>query len=251
MPTPEMLDNTQYSVDSIHQYEAIFGEDFVSPGGRSMTRELVEQLQLAPGSKVLDVGCGLGGACFVMAREFGLLAEGIDLSQNMLLMALQKCEAYGLSNIIKLRHGDCLEMDYPQYYDAIYSRDVFLHISDKSFLFSVLHNALKAGGELLFTDYCCGEKPWQDAFAEYVEDRGYTLHTLPEYAAFVKEAGFVQVRYEDLTERFIQLLLEELGKIEHLNLETPIRHKLKQSWSGKLQRARTSDHRWGLFRAIK
>lgn len=251
MSTAEMLDSTQYSVDSIRQYEAVFGEDFVSPGGQIMATELIGKMQLAPGSRVLDVGCGLGGSCFVMARDFGLLAEGIDLSRNMLSIALQKSEQYGLSDSIKMTHGDCLELDCPQHYDAIYSRDVFLHISDKSHLFTVLHSALKAGGELLFTDYCCGEKPWNDAFADYVEGRGYSLHTLPGYAAFVAEAGFAQLRYEDLTERFIDILLKDLDKIQHLDLDQMIRDKLQQSWSGKLQRAKSGDHRWGLFRAIK
>lgn len=251
MTTAEMLDSTQYSMESIRQYEAVFGEDFVSPGGEAMATELIGQMQLTPGSRVLDVGCGLGGSCFVMSRDFGLLAEGIDLSRNMLSIAVQKCEQYGLSDSIKLTHGDCLELDWRLHYDAIYSRDVFLHIRDKSRLFTVLHSALKAGGELLFTDYCCGEKPWTETFADYVEDRGYSLHTLPGYAALVEEAGFVQVRYEDLTERFIDILLQDLDKIQHLDLDQMIRGKLQQSWSGKLQRARSGDHRWGLFRAIK
>ncbi len=251
MPITNMLDSTQYSVDSIRQYEAVFGENFASPGGQVMATELIEQMQLAPGSRVLDVGCGLGGSCFVMAREFDLLAEGIDLSKNMLSIAVQKCEQYDLSDSIKITHGDCLELDRPQHYDAIYSRDVFLHISDKSRLFTVLHSALKTGGELLFTDYCCGEKPWNEAFADYVENRGYSLHTLPGYAALLEEAGFTRVRYEDLSERFIDILLKDLDKIQHLDLDQMIRDKLQQSWSGKLQRARSGDHRWGLFRAIK
>lgn len=249
--TQEMLDSSQYAVESIRLYEAVFGEDFVSPGGRDMARELITQMELKPGSRVLDVGCGLGGNAFTMAREFDLLVDGIDLSKNMLAMAAQKLSIYGLADRISLQQGDCLELDRAEHYDAIYSRDVFLHIGDKTRLFSVLNNSLKPGGKLLFSDYCCGEKPWADEFTEYVADRGYSLQTLPEYAQLIAEAGFQQVESVDITNRFVDILLADLTKIDALELPEPVRDKLNQSWLGKLERAKSGDHRWGLFSAIK
>jgi phosphoethanolamine N-methyltransferase len=247
----EMLDSTQYAVESIRHYEAIFGEDFVSPGGQDMALELIGQMELKPRSRVLDVGCGLGGNAFTMAREFDLLVDGIDLSKNMLAMAEQKLTAYGLSDHVSLEQGDCLQLDRPQYYDAIFSRDVFLHISNKARLFSVFHASLKPGGKLLFTDYCCGEKPWADEFSYYVEDRGYSLHTLPEYEELITDAGFTKVESLDITDRFIEILQADLIKIDGLELPESDREMLKQSWFGKQERARSGDHRWGLFSALK
>lgn len=249
--TQEMLDSSQYAVESIRLYEAVFGEDFVSPGGRDMAHELITQMELKPGSRVLDVGCGLGGNAFTMAREFDLLVDGIDLSKNMLAMAAQKLSIYGLADRVSLEQGDCLELDRAEHYDAIYSRDVFLHIADKLRLFSVLNKSLKPGGKLLFSDYCCGEKPWADEFAEYVADRGYSLHTLHEYAQLISEAGFQQVESVDISNRFVDILRADLTKIDALELAESVRDKLNQSWFGKLERAKSGDHRWGLFSAIK
>ena len=168
--TQEFLDSTQYSTSSILQYEAVYGEDFVSPGGYELVVEHIGHLDLAPGSRVLDVGCGLGGSAFVMARQFCLYVDGIDLSKNMLVMANAKLSAYGLSDRVNLELGDCLELQRPEYYYAVYSRDVFLHIDDKTRLFSVLRAALLSGWKLFFTDYCCGEKPLGKEFSAYVED---------------------------------------------------------------------------------
>ncbi len=249
--TQEALDSTQYSTASIRQYESVFGEDFVSPGGYEMAVELIGKMKLERGSRVLDVGCGLGGSAFVMAREFGLIVDGIDLSKNMLALAGEKLSGYQLAECVKFEQGDCLEMDRSEYYDAIYSRDVFLHITDKSRLFSVLNSLLKPGGKLLFTDYCCGEKRWTDEFSEYVKDRDYFLHTFPEYVKLISRAGLTQVDHQDLTDRFIVILQTELSKISGLDLAEPIRLKLAQSWRGKLDRAGSGDHRWGLFTAIK
>ncbi len=249
--TQKVLDSTQYSTPSILHYEAVYGEDFVSPGGYKMAVELIGQLELVPDSRVLDVGCGLGGSAFVMAQKFGLLVDGLDLSKNMLALAATKCAAHQLTDRVVLEHGDCLALERPEFYDAIYSRDVFLHISDKTRLFSVLHASLRPGKKLLFTDYCCGEKPWSGDFSAYVEDRGYCLHTLPEYAGLIANAGFTQVAHHDLTSRFVEILRADVERISNLELPEPVRNRLEQGWRAKIARAESGDHRWGLFSAVK
>ena len=249
--TQEILDSAQYQRESILRYERVYGRDFVSPGGAGVARELIASLALEPGARVLDVGCGLGGSAFLMAREFGLVVDGIDLSRNMLELAGEKLEAHGLGDRVALRWGDCLEFNATDAYDAVYSRDVFLHIADKPRLFRVLARALRTGGRLLFTDYCCGPKPWSDDFAAYVESRGYHLHTLDAYAALLAGAGLARVEVDDWTPRFIDILDREAGRIEGLDIDAAERESLLASWRQKIDRARGGDHRWGLFRAVK
>lgn len=245
------LDSRQYATGSIQDYEAVYGQDFVSPGGISMAKELIAKLGLKTGAKVLDVGCGLGGSAFLMARSFGLKVDGIDLSKNMIQMAQDKLRKHDLESLVSLQHGDILDLEQEKFYDGIVSRDVFLHIHDKSRLFGLLYGALKSSGKLLFTDYCCGEKPWPEGFSRYVRDRGYCLHTLSEYAELMELAGFKSITSTDLTERFIAILRDDLHTIAHSNLETEVKEKLEQSWRAKLQRAESGCHRWGMFTAIK
>ena len=52
-----------------------------------MAREFIEELNLQPNSTILDAGCGLGGSAFLMAEQFGLSVDGIDLSENMIRIA--------------------------------------------------------------------------------------------------------------------------------------------------------------------
>ncbi len=249
--TQETLDSAQYERASILRYERVYGTDFVSPGGAGVARELIASLGLEPGARVLDVGCGLGGSAFLMAREFGLLVDGIDLSRNMLELATQKLESHELGERVSLRWGDCLELDIDAAYDAVYSRDVFLHIADKPRLFRVLTRALRPGGQLLFTDYCCGPPPWSEDFAAYVDSRGYHLHRLEAYAALLTEIGFTRVEVEDWTPRFIEILGREVARIEGLEIDPGERAALVTSWRQKIDRAHDGDHRWGLFRAVK
>ena len=53
-------------------------------------------LDLQSGQRVLDVGCGIGGGDFYMAAQHDVFVHGIDLSVNMVLLALER--AAGMSN---------------------------------------------------------------------------------------------------------------------------------------------------------
>ena len=249
--TQDFLDSSQYLETSILLYESVYGEDFVSPGGRELAIELIGRMALKADARVLDVGCGLGGSAFVMASDFGLQVDGIDLSKNMLALANKKVAAHGLSGSVNLQWGDCLELENQDLYDAAYSRDVFLHIQDKARLFSVLNTTLRADGVLLFTDYCCGPQPWNDDFRDYVASRGYSLHTVEEYTGLIADAGFEQVTGADITPRFIDILRTDIERIEHLKLDQSTRTELALSWQQKLARAEAGHQRWGLFTARK
>ena len=75
----------QYSKNGILRYEQIFGVDYVSVGGETTTEKFCEDhlhdVLEHERNKVLDIGCGIGGSAFYMARNYGVDVYGIDLSQ--------------------------------------------------------------------------------------------------------------------------------------------------------------------------
>lgn len=85
------------------------------------------KLELKPGQKALDVGCGIGGGDFYMAENFDVEVVGIDLSVNMVLFALER--AIGRNYSVEFEVADCTKKSYPDNtFDVIYSRDTILHI---------------------------------------------------------------------------------------------------------------------------
>jgi phosphoethanolamine N-methyltransferase len=143
------LDNNQYSRHSILRYERIFGTAFVSTGGLETTRELVQKLDLQPGSEVLDVGCGIGGSAFYMATQYGVQVWGIDLSVNMLNIAFEYAHQQPRESRIILEYSDATTKQFsPNQFDVIYSRDTILHIKDKLQLFRNFHTFLKPGNHI-------------------------------------------------------------------------------------------------------
>lgn len=245
--TETQFDKGQYAIEEIEKYEAIYGKNFVSPGGIETAREFTRMLNLASGMRVLDVGSGLGGGAFLMAQEFDVQVHGIDVSSNMLNGARFRCQEEGLADRVTFEQADVLSFKAVSKYDRINSRDVFLHIADKAKLMDVLKSCLKEDGWLLFTDYCCGEGEMSEEFKAYIRQRHYSLMTLAAYRDALAQAGFTDIGAEDRTQQFIEIHERDLDKISTSALSTNARRELEQSWRAKLERARHGEQRWGLF----
>lgn len=250
-PSAQSLDAGQYSEEGIKKYEHIYGRNFVSPGGAETAREFIAMLDLKSGESVLDAGCGIGGAAFLMAKEFGVTVEGIDLSRNMIATGVARCRELGLETRVTLRQGDLMALEANNRFDACYSRDVFLHVSNKFALFGVLLRALKPRGRLLITDYCRGEGRLSDDFERYVSGRGYVLTTLREYERMLKKAGFERVCAVDLTSRFAEIHSFELQRLERCADTAEDLSDLAVAWRQKRAWALNGEQRWGLFTAAK
>ncbi|XP_066574847.1 phosphoethanolamine methyltransferase isoform X2 [Amia ocellicauda] len=251
----QFLDSQQYSRRGILRYEKIFGQGYVSTGGPSTTKEFVDLLNLSPGQRVLDVGCGIGGGDFYMARKFGVEVLGMDLSSNMVEIAMERAVKENLP-MVQFEVGDATKRIFPEgSFDVVYSRDTILHIADKLQLFRRFHSWLKLGGKVLISDYCCGEQPWSTHFQEYVNQRGYILYTPQRYGQFLEEAGFGPVRAEDRTAQFIDVIKTELNRAEGMRQEFIEEFSqedydaIVNGWRQKLERCEFGDQRWGLFYA--
>ncbi|KAG7230393.1 hypothetical protein INR49_024499 [Caranx melampygus] len=243
----QFLDNQQYTNRGILRYEKMFGAGY----------EFVDLLNLKPGQKVLDVGCGIGGGDFYMAKTFGVEVLGLDLSDNMVGIAMERAISEKLPSV-QFEVADATKRTFPEgSFDVIYSRDTILHIDDKLALFKRFHSWLKPGGQLLISDYCCGEKPWTPAFEAYVKQRGYVLYTPSQYGKFIQEAGFGNVQANDRTAQFIEVIKTELQRAESIKDEFIEEFSeedylaIVNGWREKLERSHSGDQRWGLFHAMR
>ena len=131
----EFLDAQQYTKKGILKYEKIFGDRYVSTGGERTTKEFCQLLHLQRGENVLDIGCGIGGSGFFMAKEYGVHIHGLDLSSNMISIAIDRRRSGGFHGV-DFEISNILTREFPENsFDLAYSRDVILHIPDKKKLF--------------------------------------------------------------------------------------------------------------------
>jgi phosphoethanolamine N-methyltransferase len=249
--TADTLDQGQYTPGEIRKYETIYGRNFISPGGESTARDILRLATITPNMNILDVGCGLGGAAFLLAQTFGARVHGIDLSRNMLELAQARCQAAQLTAAVTFEHADILHYQPSSDFDLVHSRDVFLHIHDKVGLLDTIRRCLCPGGLLLFSDYLCRAGQHSAGFEAYIRSRGYDLCTLEEYRRLLEQAGFEVLLAQDRTADFIEILERELGQLVSSRLQASERAVLAQSWRDKLRRASAGEQRWGVCLAKK
>jgi cyclopropane-fatty-acyl-phospholipid synthase len=111
---------------------------------------VARKLGLREGMRLLDVGCGWGGMVRHAAREYGVKALGVTLSEQQALWAQQAIEREGLSELAEVRHLDY--RDVPETgFDAVSSIGLTEHIGQKNLpaYFSFLYSKLKPGARLL------------------------------------------------------------------------------------------------------
>ena len=93
---------------------------------------VARKLDLKPGMRLLDVGCGWGGMVRFAAREYGVKALGVTLSVEQASWAKQAIDREGLADLAEVRHSDyrdVLEGDF----DAISSIGLTEHIGVRQY----------------------------------------------------------------------------------------------------------------------
>lgn len=107
-------------------------------------------LDLGPGSRVLDLGCGPGLYASRLARQ-GSEVWGIDVSERSLAHARAIAERESLP--VRLVHGSYLGADLGDGHDAailIYEDYCALSPAQRGLLLTRIHAALRPGGQLVF-----------------------------------------------------------------------------------------------------
>ncbi|MCM2473377.1 class I SAM-dependent methyltransferase [Rhizobium sp. CG5] len=93
---------------------------------RNKLRLLAAKLDLKPGMKVLDIGCGWGDLALYLAQLEGVEVLGVTLSKEQQALATQRAEAAGLSSRVRFELKDYRDLD--QTFDRIVSVGMFEHV---------------------------------------------------------------------------------------------------------------------------
>ena len=113
--------------------------------------EYLRLLAIAPGERVLDVGCGSGVVTRAIARKVvpGGRAYGVDSSPAFLAIARKEAQAAGVADAIDFRQGDCRKLPFDDgFFDASLAATVFAHVPKVDAAIDEIIRVTKRGGRV-------------------------------------------------------------------------------------------------------
>jgi ubiquinone/menaquinone biosynthesis C-methylase UbiE len=126
-------------------------------GGLATTRDQAKRIAVTDESRVLDVGCGIGGPARYLAHTYGCRVDGIDLTPELIETARVLTKRCKLADRVKLRLGNALDLPYSdQTFDVVWCQNVTMNIADKAGLLAGVYRVLKPGGLFTATEYSVG-----------------------------------------------------------------------------------------------
>ena len=170
---------------------------------------ICRKLDLRPGMRLLDVGCGWASLLIHAVQHYGVRAVGVTLSAQQRTFGMARVASLGLQDRIEIRQQDYREVpDQP--FDAISSIEMGEHVGQDNYpvYATQLHRLLLPHGRLLLQQMSRGAAghntaPGGGAFMEsYVAPDMY-MRPLGETLNFLEAAGLEVVDVHSLREHYV------------------------------------------------
>lgn len=169
-------------------------------GTRSALRRLVGQAGLAPGQRVLDLGCGTGAGTLIAKRaQPGIEIVGLDPDAKALMRARGKASRGGLGIDFQQGYGDALPFADASF-DRVLSSFMFHHLeaAEKPAVLREVRRVLRPAGELHLLDFG-GSGHGLGAFVARLVHREESLRASSDegLTGQMREAGFARAEETD------------------------------------------------------
>lgn len=171
------------------------------PGGEAVTRRALALAALLPGARVLDIGCGTGGAVR-MLRAQGMEATGIDASAKLVTLADSPFVTQG--------DGRCIA----GVYDALLLECVLSLLGDRTAFLRTAKEALVPRGRLILCE------PYRRGNAGVALPVKSCVNGVPDEAGVreqMAQAGFACIAWRDETDAlrsFLAMLVMAFGSAD-------------------------------------
>jgi cyclopropane-fatty-acyl-phospholipid synthase len=193
------------------------GEESIGQAQEAKLELICRKLRLAPGERLLDIGCGWGGLLIYAAQRFGIAGLGVTLCRELHRLATERVREAGLEASIRIYLRDYRDIE-DESFDKIVSVGMFEHVGrgGREEYFAHAFRLLAPGG--LFLNHAISNRPQapKSAAARALEERfvgSYhfrTRYIFPDGELMpVSEANLVAERHgfevrdvEDLREHY-------------------------------------------------
>ena len=165
------------------------------------TAELATAAGIEPSTRVLDLGCGIGGPARYLAATFGCKVTGVDLSPAFIDAATYLTARCALSDRVSFHVGDALHLPFEDAaFDTVFLQHVAMNIENRLALYAEVRRVLTPGGQFVTYDLVLRDgdvvypTPWaRDASTSFLLSETGTRVAL-------EQAGFKAALWRDDTQ---------------------------------------------------
>jgi cyclopropane-fatty-acyl-phospholipid synthase len=178
-------------------------DDTLEQAQQNKLRHIAAKLDLKPGQRVLDIGCGWGAMALYLAKVADVTVVGVTLSTEQLNFAREQAKLRGLEQRVRFELMDYREVKGP--FDRIVSVGMFEHVGISQFdaYFGKIKNLLTDDGMALV--HSIGRKggPGQTGawVRRYIFPGGYspalseTLQSIERAGLWVTDIEILRLHY--------------------------------------------------------
>jgi ubiquinone/menaquinone biosynthesis C-methylase UbiE len=149
---------------------------------RPITERLLRGAGIAPGMRVLDLGCGAGDVSMLAAELVGAAGSvvGIDRSQEVIAVARERARKAELGNI-DFEAVSVEAFSDPEPFDAVIGRYVLIHQADPAALIRAAAGLVRPGGVVAFQELCI---------------RGQSVQSLPSISLWQQAGEWIRMAFQ-------------------------------------------------------
>jgi SAM-dependent methyltransferase len=216
----------EYDESFIERLEMMWGKGYLSPGGAEEVRIILAGESLS-GKRVLDIGCGAGGAELLLVREYDAAnVVGIDIIPQLVERARQLSEEAGLARRIQIKAVEPGRLPFKRAaFDVVFTKDSLLHVPDKLEIFREIYRVLRPGGFFIGSDWLAGENVDRcPSWARFRELRrpSFAMASGAIMAQAMRDAQFEHITLIDRNAWFAEAAARDVETVEG-----PLRNDLR------------------------
>lgn len=198
------------------------GSESIDAAQEQKLQHLCRKLQLRPGERLLDIGCGWGGLLEFAAENYGVSGVGVTISRNQYDYARARIDARGLADRVDIRLQDYRDLEGEGGFDKVVSVGMYEHVGQANHAryFALLHRLVKPHGLVLnhgitTTDpHGVSEGPAGGSFLDRFVFPGGELPHIAQVVRHLSEQGFDVLDVESLRPHYAATLVRWVAGLE-------------------------------------